>query len=201
MANRSENIADLTAALSKAQAEMKPARFNRQNPHFRNRYADLTSVFESVREAFGANGLSHTQQTEIRDGRHVLVTTIWHITGQYISSEYLLPETSKPQEAGSTLTYTKRYQFCALAGVSADEDDDGEAASKGNGSVFEETGELVSKPQIEALEAALSERGMPKERLIKWVAVLFRGRYEINDLGDIPANAYEKCLKTIQQAA
>ncbi|MBL8218225.1 MAG: hypothetical protein JNL62_03310, partial [Bryobacterales bacterium] len=51
-------ISSCAAALSAAQGAMKPAAFNRINPHFKNRYADLTSVIDAARAALAANGLA-----------------------------------------------------------------------------------------------------------------------------------------------
>lgn len=127
---QSETTADLSAALAKAQAAMKPAIFNRINPHFKNRYADLAAVLDAIRAPLADNGLSVTQTTEIREGGFVLVTTMRHATGQWIASEYPLPMASKPQELGSALTYARRYCLSAIACIAADDDDDAEGARK-----------------------------------------------------------------------
>jgi hypothetical protein len=127
---QSETTADLNAALAKAQSAMKAAAFNKTNPHFKNRYADLASVIDAIRDPLTANGLSYTQTTEIRDGGFVLVTTLRHGTGQWIASEYPLPIAAKPQELGSALTYARRYSLSAIACVAADDDDDAEGARK-----------------------------------------------------------------------
>jgi hypothetical protein len=129
MCIRSESTAELSAALAKAQATMKSATFNRINPHFKNRYADLASVLDAVRKPLADNGLAITQTTEMQDGAFVLVTTLWH-GGQWISAVYPLPLGAKPQELGSALTYARRYSLSSLVCIAADEDDDAEAASK-----------------------------------------------------------------------
>lgn len=125
---QSENTAELSAALAKAQADMKAATFNRVNPHFKNKYADLSAVLDAIRKPLAANGLAMTQTTEIRDGGFVLVTTLRHSTGQWVASEYPLPSGAKPQELGSALTYARRYSLSALACIAADDDDDAEGA-------------------------------------------------------------------------
>ena len=58
----------------------------------------------------------------------MLVTTLWHSSGQWISSEYPLPSSGRPQEIGSAITYARRYSLSAIVGNSADEDDDAEGA-------------------------------------------------------------------------
>jgi hypothetical protein len=131
---QSENTNELVAALTKAQTVMKPAVFNRVNPHFKNRYADLTAVMEAARP-LAANGIAVTHVPEIReDGFFVLVTTLHHTSGQWISGVWPLPMGVKPQEMASAVTYAKRYSLCAIAAIVADEDDDAEGA-RTNGQV------------------------------------------------------------------
>lgn len=139
---QSETTAELSTALAKAQAGMKAATFNRTNPHYKNRYADLASVLDAIRKPLADNGLSVTQTTEIRDGGFVLLTTLRHATGQWVSSEYPLPTAAKPQELGSALTYARRYSLSAIACIAADEDDDAEGAR--------ESGQTASTPKAKS---------------------------------------------------
>ena len=140
---QSDNTADLSAALAKAQSTMKAATFNKVNPHFKNKYADLSAVLEAIRKPLADNGLSVTQTTEVRDGGgFVLVTTLRHASGQWIASEYPLP-VGKPQEMGSALTYARRYSLSAIACIAADEDDDAEGART--------SGQVASAPKPRAV--------------------------------------------------
>lgn len=50
-----------------------------------------------------------------------------HPSGQCITGSYPLPQ-GTPQAVGSAITYARRYALCAVTGVVADEDDDGQAA-------------------------------------------------------------------------
>lgn len=126
---QSEQTDKLSGALAKAQSAMTAAAFNRTNPHFRTKYADLASVLDAIRKPLTDNGLSITQTTEIREGHLVLVTTLRH-GEQWVSSEYPLPVTAKPQELGSALTYARRYSLSAIACIAADEDDDANTAQE-----------------------------------------------------------------------
>lgn len=133
MQQQSDSVDQLATALAKAQGALKPAAFNRTNPHFRNRYADLASVLEAIRGPLASNGLSVTQATTLADGALVLVTTLRHASGQWCASTYPLPLGAKPQELGSALTYARRYALSALVCLAADEDDDGEATRTSSG--------------------------------------------------------------------
>lgn len=127
---QSENINEFAAALAKAQVTMKAAPFNKTNPHFKNKYADLTAVIETVRKPLNDNGIAFTQMTENHGGAICLVTRFIHSSGQWVSGEYPLPANVTPQQLGSALTYAKRYSLAAMAGISSDEDDDAEGARK-----------------------------------------------------------------------
>lgn len=122
----SETLGKLTTALVKARAEIKHPARNKVNPHFRNRYADLTAVLDAVVPAFTANGLSLVQMV---DGNK-LVTVLSHTSGEFISSAADIPAHNNAQQLGSALTYLRRYTVQALAGIAADDDDDGNVASK-----------------------------------------------------------------------
>lgn len=129
---QSESIGTLAAALAKAQGEIENAKFNRVNPHFKNKYADLTAIFDAVRSPLSKNGLAVTQTIEVRETGMILSTKLMHSSGEWLGSEYPLPVSARPQEFGSALTYAKRYSLASIVGVSADEDDDANAA-QGNG--------------------------------------------------------------------
>lgn len=120
-----EPFADLIAA----QAEMKNAVLNRTNPHFKSKYADLTSVREATLPALTKYGLGILQKPTMIDGRFVLISRLIHKSGVVLEEcEYPLSVNGKPQAIGSEITYARRYTWAALCGISADEDDDANAA-------------------------------------------------------------------------
>lgn len=130
--NKSENINELAAALSKAQGAIRGALKDSDNPFFKSKYADLASVVDAIREAFSSNGIAYVQTVEPSDKNEVRVETIlMHSSGQWISCGVLSLPVSKAdaQGFGSAITYARRYSLSAAAGV-APEDDDGNAASK-----------------------------------------------------------------------
>ena len=118
----------LHAALCKAQSELRAAKFNKINPHFKNKYADLAAVIDAIRVPFANNGLSVTQTTMLSVHGLILLTTLRHAEGGTIVSEYPLPASATPQQLGSALTYARRYSLSCMACIAADEDDDAEIA-------------------------------------------------------------------------
>lgn len=127
---QSENINELAKALATAQGKMKAAAFNKTNPHFKNKYADLTAVIDAARAPLSESGLAWSQTPEMQDGAFCLVTRLMHSSGQWIAGQYPLPAQATPQQLGSALTYAKRYSLAAIIGMSSDEDDDAEGARK-----------------------------------------------------------------------
>lgn len=131
---QSSTVNELATALVKVQAEIRDAEKNSLNPHFKSQYANLESVIAATREPFANHGLVVAQQSSIEDGKPVLVTTLFHSSGQWIRSVMpIMNERNTAQGLGSGLSYARRYSLSAIAGITQS-DDDGEAASaKGAG--------------------------------------------------------------------
>lgn len=135
------SIADLAAALCKAQAAMEGAKKDATNPHFKTKYADLAAVWDAIREPLTSNGLSVVQLLrDVQNGVEV-ETILLHSSGQQISAVFAMPASKQDAQGyGSAATYARRYALMAMVGV-APEDDDGNAAvgpsgSAGGGSHF-----------------------------------------------------------------
>lgn len=119
---------ELFAALAKAQNAVENAHKGSVNPHFKNRYADLAEVLNTVRPVFSSFGLSIVQNPSF-DGALVSVTTaLCHAGGGYITAvASCVPAKADAQGVGSAATYLRRYSLSAVTGI-AQEDDDGQSA-------------------------------------------------------------------------
>jgi hypothetical protein len=136
---RSEQTNEIAAALAKAQAQIKmPAktktarvkmRAEKGGGEYTFNYADLTDVIEAVRGPLSAAGIAFSHCITSDDKGLLLETTLLHESGQFISTIYPLDLNATAQANGSEITYAKRYSLSMLCGVSAEEDDDGNAAS------------------------------------------------------------------------
>jgi hypothetical protein len=132
---QSASIADLVAAKAKADITLRNVRKGSANPFYKSDYADLDAITRIVRPIYGEHGLAVVQAPWLLDGKHVLVTTLAHESGQWVRSVMpidAMPDKNgviTPQATGSAITYAKRYALAAMANIAqTDEDDDGEAA-------------------------------------------------------------------------
>ena len=124
----------IAKALAAAQAAMRDAPLNAENPHFKSKYADWSSVRKATVPHLSANGLTITQFTRMTDTGLMLVTRLMHVSGQSIEGEYPLPAVyDKPQVMGSALTYAKRYCWAMICGIAPGEDDDANVAEAASG--------------------------------------------------------------------
>jgi hypothetical protein len=126
-----EIMKEIASALVKAQKAFGPALKTKQNPHLKQKYADLSAVIEAVVDALNSNGITLLQQTHDCDTGITVETIFLHESGEQWSSGRLnLPATKQDAQGyGSALTYARRYSLMTACGI-APEDDDGQAASK-----------------------------------------------------------------------
>lgn len=117
------------AAFLKLQGMLTNPPKNAVNPHYKNRYANLSGTLAHIKPALTACGFIITQKANgrSRDGKHVLfvVTTITHISGQWDRSYGEWPSQGDPQKIMSALTYAKRGELNAMLCICGGDDDDG----------------------------------------------------------------------------
>lgn len=137
---RSPSIAALVAALAKAQLGFETVKKETDNPFFRSRYADLATIIGATQKALAENGIVIIQSPRVDVARQQAAITglMAHSSGEWIESELVLPavmlgKDGKPkfdaQACGSAQTYARRYQYQALVGVAAEQDDDANTAA------------------------------------------------------------------------
>lgn len=121
----------LYAALAKAQASFHSALKDASNPFFKSKYADLSAIWESCKDALKDNGLVLMQPTFYLEsaGQWVVNTRIYNATGDFVEGHtpILVSKQNDPQAFGSATTYARRYGASALLGI-VTEDDDAEGA-------------------------------------------------------------------------
>jgi hypothetical protein len=121
----------IAPALAKAQGEMRVAAFNTSNAFLKNKYANLESVLDAIREILSRHEIVHTEYVDYIDDKPYLIVELIHSSGQSLCSKLKLePKENTPQCLGGLLTYFRRYLISGLCSITqgAEPDDDGEKA-------------------------------------------------------------------------
>lgn len=132
---QSETIGKLSAALVAFQGEVCGVGKGGKNPHLRNTYARLEDVILATQEARLTHGLAVNQYPcEAPDGYVAVRTRLRHSSGEYEEDTFRMPiasgkGTTPAQQAGSALSYARRYAYLAVLGL-ASVDDDAEATRR-----------------------------------------------------------------------
>jgi hypothetical protein len=158
-AEKSESIAMLAKALSKAQSEMSPAPLNATNPYFQSEYADLGSITETAKPVLAKHGLAVSQFPVSINGAVGVETLLIHESGEWLSQIITIPlgeSKNIAQQAGQIITYLRRYGLAAVLGIYAGGDVDAQLPA---GKAPDETDE-----EIEATASDYAEPTMPKPR-------------------------------------
>jgi len=138
MQRSSETIANLAAALAKAQVELvNPekslvARIKSDRPGEPERsfrYAPLSAGLEIVRKTLGQHEIATVQTTSVDQTSGIvnLTTVLAHVSGEWIASDWpvcAIDEAATPHRMGSALTYARRYALFTLVGIAGEDDID-----------------------------------------------------------------------------
>lgn len=148
-------IKNIAAALLEVQREIKNPSNSATNPFFKSKYAPLPDILNCVRPLLTENGILLIQNTGSNEAGDVYVQTkLIHTSGEVIETDKLLlkPDKNTAQGIGSAITYGRRYQLTALLGISSEDDDDGNMASKTDKKSKKrpKTGPIDLKDDIEA---------------------------------------------------
>lgn len=130
---KSENIAELSAALVNLQSEIQSVETDATNPHLQSKFASLTALWEGVRPLLTKHGLAVIQMPGYNQvgediDKLMIETVVLHTSGQYIGSEFLMHLVKRdPQGIGAAISYGRRYAFSSILGLTTVQDDDGES--------------------------------------------------------------------------
>jgi hypothetical protein len=130
--NNTQNTPEQQVAINKALigfiSETEDILANDFNPHFKSKFADLSSHLKYLKPLLKKHGLTVLQ---LPSGDYEAVgikTIILHESGAMLEEKCLIPcdKGMTGQQGGAIITYLRRYSLASLAGV-ATEDDDAEA--------------------------------------------------------------------------
>lgn len=188
---------EITTALIKAQTRFKPLQKTAKNPFFKSNYATLDNCIDATRDALVESGLCIVQPTTVENGVLMLKTILLHISGENIVSLYpIVPSKPDPQGYGSALTYARRYCYCAILSLVADEDDDGNESSKPSHKPVETPKSslpyVISAAQLKRLQTLANES---KKEIPDVKAILLT--YGYTSSKDIKISDYDKICTEI----
>jgi hypothetical protein len=169
---------------------------NATNPAFRSKYANLEELLAQTRPILAAVDLALVQEPVSEDGSIGVHSYLVHKSGETLDfGHYTVPLAKHDaQGAGSVLTYTRRYAIAAIFGL-AQEDDDGEAASKprprreGKPQAAVKTADAKTLAKIHALR---DELGIDAEKYLAQLRAV--AKHDIASDAELSQEAAEKLL-------
>jgi len=160
----SDSVKELAAAMVNAQKAMGHAKKGSVNPHFKSKYADLAAVWDACRIPLNDNNITVWQSVEGDVSCVAVVTRLVHTSGEWAEFGPLTIPLAKgtAHDVGSGTSYGKRYALAAAVGVVAEDDDDGNQASKPRVNGHEETpvSPIGSGVDAEIMETAIAIQGL-----------------------------------------
>lgn len=178
MIKTSNEIGALATALSEAQGKIQNPSKDANNPFFKSKYADLAEVLNVVRPVFSEVGLSVVQFPSRIENNIALTTRIMHKSGEWIEDTFDLAFQGKniAQEAGSTISYMRRYALASAAGI-FQEDNDGNLGKSKTDNTAKTQPLQAPKMNMVQLEVLADKKGADWDKIKSWV----EGSGSIND--------------------
>lgn len=134
---KSDSIQNLTKALITFHVKVDTIKKDAKNPFFKSSYASLSNILDATNDALIESGLTIAQ---FPVGDYGLETILMHESGEWIQANYTMkPVKDDPQSRGSAITYARRYAIAAILSLNIDDDDDGNLATHGTPSPYENT--------------------------------------------------------------
>lgn len=170
---KSETITEFSKAFAKMQSELEQPLKNANNPFFKSKYVPLENVVSSITKAASKNGLSFTQfPSSDEQGNITVGTIVMHESGEWIEYDpiKMKPAKSDPQGVGSAITYAKRYALSAIFGITSDQDDDGNEASRSTSKSAEMIDQVTYNDWMSRLEKVSAMTGWSVSSLVNRIS-------------------------------
>lgn len=207
---QSATIGKLTEALSKFQGSVQQPKLNKSvtvktngGGSYKFQYADLGACVAAAAPKLQENGLAVFQTIQGQS----LVTTLSHTSGEFINSQMPLNQqtlfSTSFQSIGSMITYMKRYAYCAILGLVADEDDDANAAC-GNSVQYHDKGQQAASSQQPTASKGITGAQMKKiisdvngtqsiDELVAYWQNLYKEHPELKENQQLSSTLFQKC--------
>lgn len=184
----SETINDLFAALCKAQAEFPAIPKTGYNPHFKSYFSTLDDYERCCRPIVAQHNIGWSQIINTTETEHVLVTLLFHSSGQWMKSVVKLnPPKQDAQSLGAYISYMRRYALSGILGVSGSELDEDDGNSLRN------NGTVITDNQITELQSLIKGTADPKKCYQNILSY-----NKITDLAELPESSYNSVKSYIK---
>lgn len=188
--NRSESISKLAISLVKFNSEVSKIAKDAKNPFFKSNYVTLDKLIEATRPILQENGLVVMQSPLSKeDGSIGIQTLLIHESGEFIESEPIFMKPAKandPQQAGSIISYMRRYSYQAILNLNTGEDDDAN----------ESTGEENIKAKLND-KSYSNNKELSEEQVKELYLVGYKAGYTYKKVDEVIKNNYGKAVKDI----
>lgn len=206
--NRSETITKLAMSLVKFNGEVTKIAKDKSNPFFKSRYVTLDTLIEETRDILQSNGLIIMQSPLSKeDGSIGIQTLLLHESGEFIESEpiYMKPaKANDPQQAGSIISYMRRYSYQAILNLNTGEDDDAnkssnkyhskekEVAKDNKNTENDNASNVISKAQLDRLY--MKARGIDTSKVTSILS-----KYNFSSSKEITKDKYNAICDEIEE--
>jgi hypothetical protein len=183
---------EFNAAMSTAQAEMRPVAADANNPQTRSRYASYLALDRQMRPIYTRHGFGlsfNTAEPPSPDFVRV-ICDVSHKSGHSRRYQVDMPSDgkgakggdvmTKTHATGAAMTYGQRYLLKMIFNIAVGEDDDGRYASKPR----------VTQAQADTIRDLLESTGKSRDKFLKWA--------KVEKIEDLAAEHYDACVAAIQ---
>lgn len=190
-----DGVPQLIGAFHAALAAIESVRKSQEadTGKYKYTYADLADVLGECKRACTENGLVFSQNVETHGDQVVIVTTLWHTSGEWMSLPGLgMPLSKDPQVLGGTITYLRRYALVSLFAMPTEDDDAGQASQRQKRE--DETGHRSgAEERIQKLLAGEHGRDPARAKVIR---DSFREHFK-SGITDLPVQRHGEALEFV----
>lgn len=184
---------ELIKALAEFKKTLEPVQKDKKGQIFKTgpsvSWSSLENIQEVVTPILAQNGLVVTHQIE--EAGTSLKTSIWHVSGESISSSYPLVTNVDQKQYGAQLTYAKRYQVLCLLDLPTTD------KASSTTEVGFKTYTTITPKQKETLVALAKSRGLTTPPVVQEYCREITGLATLSTVGDIPSHLYQDVMKAL----
>ena len=188
--NKSESVAELSAALCKARLEMITPIKDKSGYGYK--YVDLGQILDICVPVLCKHNIFLTQPVSFEEGRVVIETSLM-LGNEFMSEQISLPVLqakgmNEVQCIGSTITYGRRYALSSMLGIGQEDTDAAELRVK----TVAPTEPVINSAQVDEITSMAEESMTDLSRITSF--------FKIGYIEELPASKYIQVIKRLKTA-